>query len=54
MGLDEFSMAPASIPPVKQAIRRWSLARCKEVAKEALSMSGSSEVINYLKGLQPG
>ncbi len=54
LGLDEFSMAPASIPAVKQAIRRWSMERCKEVAREALLLKGSSEVIEYLKGLEPG
>ena len=53
MGLDEFSMAPASVPSVKQAIRKWSLERCKEVAREALAMPGSSDVIKYLKGLTP-
>ena len=53
MGLDEFSMAPASVPPVKQAIRKWTMARCKEVAGEALTLPGSSEVIKYLKGLTP-
>jgi phosphoenolpyruvate-protein phosphotransferase len=53
MGLDEFSMAPSSVPPVKQAIRSWSLERCKEVVKEALFLPGSSEVIKYLEGLEP-
>jgi phosphoenolpyruvate-protein phosphotransferase len=53
MGLDEFSMASASVPAVKQVIRKWSLERCKEVAKEALALPGSSEVIKYLKGLTP-
>ena len=53
LGLDEFSMAPASVPPVKQAIRKWSMARCKEVARDALDLPGSSEVIKYLKGLTP-
>ncbi len=53
MGLDEFSMAPASVPSVKQAIRKWSLERCKEVARQALEMPGSSDVIKYLKGLTP-
>ena len=53
MGLDEFSMAPASVPPVKQAIRKWSLEHCKEVAREALDLPGSSEVIKFLKGLTP-
>ena len=53
MGLDEFSMAPTNVPGVKQAIRQWSLARSKEVAKKALSMESQVEVVNYLKGLDP-
>lgn len=52
MGLDEFSMASSSVPAVKQAIRKWTVARCKEVAQEALGMQGSTEVIEYLKGLE--
>jgi phosphoenolpyruvate-protein kinase (PTS system EI component) len=54
MGLDEFSMAPSSVPQVKQAIRRWSLDRCRKVAEDALGMGGSSAVIDYLEGLTPG
>ncbi len=53
LGLDEFSMAPSSIPAVKQAIRKWSMEQCKKVAREALSLRGSSEVLEYLKGLEP-
>jgi phosphoenolpyruvate-protein phosphotransferase len=53
LGLDEFSMAPANIPAVKQAIRQWSLARCREVAREALALPGSSEVIKFLRGVEP-
>jgi phosphoenolpyruvate-protein phosphotransferase len=53
MGLDEFSMAPASIPIVKQTIREWSMPRAEEVANAALLLSGSTEVINYLKEIKP-
>lgn len=53
MGLDEFSMAASSIPSVKEEIRRWSMARAKEVAQEVLGMAGSTEVLEYLKGLTP-
>ena len=53
LGLDELSMAPSSIPGIKQAIRSWSLDHCKEIAQEALKLPGSSEVIQYLKDLQP-
>ncbi|MEI8133416.1 MAG: putative PEP-binding protein [Leptolinea sp.] len=53
MGLDEFSMAPSSIPVVKQSIRLWSMDQCKTIAETALAMPGSTEVLNYLKGLIP-
>lgn len=53
LGLDEFSMAPSSVPQVKQAIRSWSTDRCQQVAQQALGMGGSSEVIEYLAGLTP-
>ncbi len=49
--VDELSMAPGNIPAVKQAIRKWSLERCKQVARQALALPGSSEVIRLLKGL---
>lgn len=53
MGLDEFSMAPSNIPAVKETIRRWSLKGCQAVAREALALPGSSEVIRFLKSVQP-
>lgn len=53
MGLDEFSMAPGSVPQVKQAIRSWSLDSCQKVAEDALSLGGASAVIDYLEGLTP-
>lgn len=53
MGLDEFSMAPSSIPVVKEAIRSWTKKDCKAVAEKALAMPGSTDVINYLQGIKP-
>ncbi len=47
--LDEFSMAPASIPRIKQAIRRWDLAECREIAQKALSMPSLSAVRQLLE-----
>jgi phosphoenolpyruvate-protein kinase (PTS system EI component) len=53
MGLDEFSMAPSSIPVVKQAIRKWNKKDCVSIAETALAMPGSTEVINYLQKISP-
>ncbi len=47
--LDEFSMAPSSIPTIKELIRRWTVAECKEVAKKCLEFSTAAQVIGYLK-----
>lgn len=48
LGLDEFSMAPAMIPAVKQAIRKCETAVCRRIASECLAMTTISEVISFL------
>ena len=48
LGLDEFSMAPAMVPSIKQAIRRCVQADCKIIAEKALTLTSISEVINLL------
>ncbi len=53
LGLDEFSMAPANIPSIKQSIRQWSIKRCQDVAKRALAMPRSTDVIQFLRKLRP-
>jgi len=53
MGLDEFSMAPGNVPPVKEAIRKWSLEKARIVASEALKMRHSTDVLAYLKKQEP-
>ncbi len=53
MGLDEFSMAPSSIPTIKDLIRRWSLAASREVAQQALQFSLAADVIDFLKAQTP-
>lgn len=53
LGIDELSMAPGAIPAVKEAVRRWSLSRCHEVAQQALEFSTAAEVIAFLRGLTP-
>lgn len=51
--LDEFSMAPSSIPTIKDLIRRWTLPACEEVAQQCLQFSLAADVIEYLKGQTP-
>ncbi len=53
LGLDEFSMAPASIPAVKAAIREWTLSACREVARHALGLPQAIDVIEYLTAQTP-
>ena len=51
--LDEFSMAPSSIPTIKDLIRRWTLPACEEVARQCLQFSLAADVIEYLKSQTP-
>jgi phosphoenolpyruvate-protein phosphotransferase len=48
LGLDEFSMAPISIPVVKQVIRNLELKKCREIARTALRLSSTEAVKEYL------
>jgi phosphoenolpyruvate-protein phosphotransferase len=49
LGLDEFSMAPALIPAVKQALRNCTVQVCQEIAQQALACSTTAEVLALLK-----
>lgn len=51
LGLDEFSMAPAAIPAVKQAIRCWTVTESQAVAQRALQLPTAAEVIEYLRSV---
>jgi len=53
LGLDEFSMAPASIPAVKDAIRQWTLPESRRIAEHVLNLPTAIEVIEYLRSQQP-
>jgi phosphoenolpyruvate-protein phosphotransferase len=46
--VDEFSMAPALIPTVKDAIRKCTQAECKTLAEQAVALSSTTEVIELL------
>ncbi len=49
LGLDEFSMAPALIPEVKDFIRQWSLAGSRAVAETCLDFAQAADVIAHLE-----
>jgi phosphotransferase system enzyme I (PtsI) len=48
LGLDEFSMNAASIPPVKEAIRNMSFERAQTLAAKALSLDTADEIAELL------
>lgn len=47
LGLDEFSMAPISIPMVKQVIRNLELKPCREITRTALGLPSTEVVKEY-------
>ncbi len=53
LGLDEFSMAVASIPAVKAAIRQWTMEQARGVAERALLLPTATAVIEFLKAQSP-
>lgn len=52
MELDEFSMSPISILPARKLIQSLSLADCKRLVDEVLSMGKAEEIEAYLNGLE--
>lgn len=52
LGLDEFSMAPASIPLIKQNIRQLSANQCREIANHALDLKTTEAVKSFLRSLK--
>lgn len=51
LGLDEFSMAPASIPKVKERIRQLSYQACRETASHILTLPTTAAVKDFLSAL---
>lgn len=49
LGLDELSMSAPSIPAVKQAIRRFTLAQAQELATQALALDSAEAVQAFLQ-----
>ncbi|MBZ2279427.1 phosphoenolpyruvate--protein phosphotransferase, partial [Buchnera aphidicola] len=48
MGLDEFSMSSVSIPKIKKIIRKTSFINAQKLAKKALKLATTQEVINLV------
>ena len=48
IGITEFSVSAPSIPVIKQAIRKVTVATAREIAAKALSMDTGSEIRGYL------
>jgi phosphotransferase system enzyme I (PtsI) len=51
MGVDELSMAPSSIPVVKDAIRKTTLEQARALAGQALAARSSAEILKYCHDL---
>lgn len=52
LGVDEFSMGPASIPEVKQIIRSVSIEDARRITEKVLSFDSTDKVVNYLKSVK--
>ena len=49
LGVDSLSVPPAAIPPIKAVVRGLDLARCRDLAADALTMLTATEVRSYLR-----
>lgn len=49
LGLDEFSMSSISIPKIKKIIRNTSFNQAQKLAKKALTLSTTKEILNLLE-----
>jgi phosphotransferase system enzyme I (PtsI) len=50
LGIRQFSVAPHSIPEIKQIIRMITLPEAENVAREAMRLETARDVNNYLRG----
>jgi len=49
MGLEEFSMSPSSIPPIKNIVINTSYANAKQVYQKVMELDSSEEICAYLR-----
>ncbi len=52
LGLDEFSMAPISIPRIKHIIRNLKKERCEQIAQEVLNKYKTEDIVAFLADVQ--
>ena len=53
LGLDEFSMAPSSIPHAKAIIRNWSLGQAQQLAAHVVDLDSATAVREYVRKHDP-
>ena len=53
LGLDEFSMAPASIPGAKAILRQWSQEEAQRLAESALALESAEAVRGLVRAIYP-
>ena len=53
LGLDEFSMAPGSIPRAKTILRRWSKAEAMKLSEDVLDYDSAEDVRDRVRKAQP-
>jgi phosphoenolpyruvate-protein kinase (PTS system EI component) len=53
LGVDELSMAPQRIPPVKAIVRQWSYTRAQQLAHQALAVSSAGAVRALVRETPP-
>ena len=52
LGLDEFSMAPVSIPKIKHIIRNLEKGKCEQIAQEVLNKRKTEDIVTFLADIQ--
>ena len=52
LGLDEFSMAPVSIPKIKHIIRNLEKGKCEQIAQEVLNKHKTEDIVSFLADIQ--
>lgn len=53
LGLDEFSMAPSSIPRAKRILRQWSQTAARQLAEKALALDSAEAVRQLVRTADP-
>ncbi|MBM3831409.1 MAG: phosphoenolpyruvate--protein phosphotransferase [Verrucomicrobia bacterium] len=51
LGVDELSITPPLVPPIKYIVRRLKLAECQELARFALECESSAEILARSQGI---